>query len=118
MSGQRGTAALQWRLEGRYVVTGDGARSKVYVRALVDIGSYEFTACSLSFRQRLEIIEVVGEDLILNAMAEIASDMQRAFSIEQQGRADIALLRRRADKENRQRQATPTRAIGFDKCRS
>ncbi len=114
MSKDRGNFALQWRLEGRYVVTRDG--DQVYVRTLVDIGSHEFTASSLSYGQRLQIIEAVGEDLILNAMAKIAGDMQRAFSIEHQGRADIALLRRWADKENRQRQATPTGAIGPGKC--
>lgn len=85
-----------WRLEGWHAVADDGTGRTVYVRDLIDWGSHEFTTCPLSYRERLAIIESVGEGQILAAMAEIAQMKQRTYSIEVHGKSDLDDLRRSA----------------------
>ena len=58
-----------WVLDDRYAFAQDGSRRKVYVRELIDIGSYEFESSLLSYEERIEIIKSVGTDLIFSVMA-------------------------------------------------
>lgn len=93
-------APTHWRLEGWHAVADDVTRRTVYVRALIDWGSHEFRTCALSYRERLAIIESVGEGQILAAMAEIAQMKQRTYVIQVHGMSDLDDLRRSALSEN------------------
>lgn len=100
MNGGAALDPAHWRLEGWHAVAGDGTRRTVYVRALIDWGSHEFRTCPLSYRERLAIIESVGEGQILAAMAEIAQMKERPYVIEVHGKSDLDDLRRSALAEN------------------
>lgn len=96
MNGGTALDPSHWRLEGWHAVADDGTRRTVYVRALIDWGSHEFRTCPLSYRERLAIIESIGEGQILAAMAEIAEMKQRTYAIEVHGKSDLEDLRRSA----------------------
>ena len=85
-----------WILDDRKAIAQDGSRRSVYVRALIDIASYEFASSQLSYLERLQIIESVGIDLIFSVMAEISLEKGRRYSKEVEGKFDLDCLRRMA----------------------
>ena len=71
---QRGAV---WHLNGLYAVNAD-TNERVYVRELLDIGSYEFNFSKLSNEQRLAIISSIGESDPSNAHIRVR-EIARVF---------------------------------------
>jgi len=88
-----------WVLKDWHAFAQDDSRRSIYVRELIDIGSYEFESSLLSYEERLEIIKSVGADLIFSVMAEICVEKSRKYSKEVQFQFDIELLHLLAKKE-------------------
>lgn len=84
----------RWRVDGWHVVAENADQQRIYIRELIDWGSYEFEHCVFSYRERLEIIESAGEAAILDIMAQIAEEKGRPYSTGVQGKLDFDLLRR------------------------
>ena len=89
---QRGAV---WHLNGLYAVNAD-TNERVYVRELMDIGSYEFNFSKLSNGQRLAIISSIGESEIFRLMKEMSIEKGREYR-EENFKIDIALLLKLAD---------------------
>ena len=89
---QRGAV---WHLNGLYAVNAD-TNERVYVRELLDIGSYEFNFSKLSNGQRLAIIFSIGESEIFRLMKEMSVEKGREYR-EENFKIAIALLLKLAD---------------------
>ena len=89
---QRGAVC---HLNGLYAVNAD-TNERVYVRELLDIGSYEFNFSKLSNGQRLAIISSIGESEIFRLMKEMSIEKGREYR-EENFKIDIALLLKLAD---------------------
>ena len=89
---QRGAV---WHLNGLYAVNAD-TNERVYVRELLDIGSYEFNFSKLSNGQRLTIISSIGASEIFRLMKEMSIEKGREYR-EENFKIDIALLLKLAD---------------------
>jgi hypothetical protein len=82
-----------WQLVDGHAVSTRCKTHRIYIRALIDIGSHEFVSSGLKPSAKLEIIESIGVEAILSAMAEIAGGKGRLYRPEIEGRSDIELLR-------------------------
>ena len=82
----------------RYVIQGahvidTQTHQQIYIRALLDVGCYEYVSSKLPCSERLKIINAIGEQQAIAMMKATCESNGKAFNAEKDGQLNIKILK-------------------------
>ncbi|MBC3864269.1 hypothetical protein H8K32_19375 [Undibacterium jejuense] len=86
----------RYAIEGAHVIDTQ-THQQIYIRALLDVGCYEYVSSNLPCSERLKIINAIGEQQAIAMMRAICESKGRAFDEEKDGRLNIKILKMLAE---------------------